>query len=102
MGMKLPRAHRDPAGRRRHREVGEDLLQPARPGHSTFCDRTAIGSGFLDLDAEPSSRSYLVIALIVLLLTIFKSNVAPQVYQAFMLSGLGWLAGAFAAVKPPA
>ncbi len=49
-----------------------------------------------------SCWTYLAIALIVLLLTIFKSDVAPQVYQAFMLSGLGWLAGAFAAVKPPA
>ncbi len=43
----------------------------------------------------------MVVALVVLLLAIFKQDAAPQVYQAFMLSGLGWIGGAFAAAKPP-
>lgn len=45
--------------------------------------------------------AYMVVAVIVLLLAAFKPTAAPEMYETFALSALGWLAGAFAAAKPP-
>ena len=58
---------------------------------------------FGHVDVVPfACATYLLVTVVVLLVSIFRSDVAPQVYQAFMLSGLGWIAGAFTAAKPPA
>lgn len=48
-----------------------------------------------------SCWTYLVIAVIVLLLGVFKQDAAPHMYEAFTLSGFRWLLGAFAAQAPP-
>jgi hypothetical protein len=48
-----------------------------------------------------SCYTFLGVGLLVTAIGLIKPDAAPQMYQAFMFSVVGWLAGAFAVAKVP-